>query len=126
MDQPFRSGSACLSGYPFGRLDMHGMKRLLSMLDVKTDCIHHTVSASKGVGDGPIVVDVGLDRLKLRIIKTKQLVPPIGMPGCNPYGKAVPAEAPRNATAEEPGSAEHSDGALVSRRHDVALIGYQS
>jgi hypothetical protein len=28
---------------------MHGMKRLLSVLDVKTDRIHHTVSAGKGL-----------------------------------------------------------------------------
>ena len=56
------------------------MKRLLSVLDVKTDRIHHTVSAGKGIGDRPLVVNVGRDRLKLRIIKSEQTVLQIRMP----------------------------------------------
>lgn len=59
---------------------MHGMKRLLSVLDVKTDRIYYTESAGKGIGDRPLVVNVGRDRLKLRIIKSEQPVPPIRMP----------------------------------------------
>jgi hypothetical protein len=51
MGEALHSGSACLSRYPFGRHDMHGMKSLLSVLDVKTDRIHHTVSAGKRIGD---------------------------------------------------------------------------
>jgi hypothetical protein len=30
---------------------MHGMKGLLSVLDVKTDRVYHTVSAGKAIGD---------------------------------------------------------------------------
>ena len=56
------------------------MKRLLSVLDVKTDRIYHTESAGKGIGDRPLVVNVGRDRLKLRIVKSEQPVPPIRMP----------------------------------------------
>jgi hypothetical protein len=55
------------------------MKRLLSVLDVKTDRIYHTESAGKGIGDRPLVVNVGRDRLKLRI-KSEQPAPPIRMP----------------------------------------------
>src|SRR2546421_8404855 len=117
MREAFHSGSACLSGYPLSRLDMHGMKRLLSVLDIKADRIHHTIGAGKHIGDRPIVVDIGLDRLKLRIIETEQLVPAIRVPGCNPYGKPMLTEMSSNATAEEPGSAKHSDSALVDRRH---------
>jgi hypothetical protein len=51
VGEPLDSGSVCLSCYPFGRLDMNGMKRLLSVLDVKTDRIYHTVSAGKGMSD---------------------------------------------------------------------------
>ena len=51
MGEPLDAGSVCLSCYPFGSLDMHGMKRLLSVLDVKTDRIYDTESAGKGVGD---------------------------------------------------------------------------
>ena len=59
---------------------MHGMKSLSSMLDVKTDCIYYTVSARNRIGDRLLVVNVGLDRLKLRIIKTKQPLTSIRMP----------------------------------------------
>ena len=51
MREPLHSSAACLRCYPLGRLDMHGMKGLLSMLDVKTDRIHHTIGASKCIGD---------------------------------------------------------------------------
>ena len=51
MREPLHSGSVCLSCYPLGRLDVYGMKGLLSVLDVKTDRIYHAVSASKCIGD---------------------------------------------------------------------------
>ena len=69
-----------LSGYTFGGLDMHGMERLPSTLDVETDCIHCAVNASEGAGDRPLIVNVGLDKLNLRIIQTKQFVPSVGVP----------------------------------------------
>jgi hypothetical protein len=92
------------------------MKSLLSVLDVKTDRIYHPVSAGKCIGDWPLVVNVGFDRLKLRIIKTKQPVPSIGMPWCYPDGKPVFTEMPNDAAAEEPGSAENGDDAIVHGR----------
>jgi hypothetical protein len=49
--EPLDSSSVCLSCYPLGSLDVHGMKGLLSVLDVKTDRIDHAVSAGKGIGD---------------------------------------------------------------------------
>jgi hypothetical protein len=59
---------------------MHGMKSLSPVLDVKTDRIHGAIGASKRVSDRFFVVNVGLDRVKLRIIKTKQFVASIRMP----------------------------------------------
>ena len=79
MRNPLDSGLVCLNCYPFGRIDVHGMKRLLSVLDVKTDRIHHTISADNGIGDGPFIVDVGLDRLEMRIIEREQTSSPIRM-----------------------------------------------
>src|SRR5438477_12961866 len=96
---------------------MDGMKRLRSVLDVKADRIHHSVSSVNSIGHRPIIVDVGFDRLKLRIIKTKQLASPVRMPGCNPYEKPMFTEMSNNATAEESGSAEHGDDPLLGRRH---------
>jgi hypothetical protein len=55
------------------------MKRLPSMLDIKTDRVDHTASAGKRVHDGLPLVNVGLDRLKVRIIGTKQLPTAIRM-----------------------------------------------
>jgi hypothetical protein len=51
VGEPLDSSSACLSCYLCGRLDMHGMKGFLSVLDVKADRIYHTVSAGNGIGD---------------------------------------------------------------------------
>lgn len=55
---------------------MHGMKSLLSVFDIKTDCIYNTVSTNKCIGDRPLIVNVGFDRLQLRIIRTKQRLAP--------------------------------------------------
>jgi hypothetical protein len=41
----------CLSGYPLGRIDVNGMKSLLSMLDVKANRIHNAVDAGKRIRD---------------------------------------------------------------------------
>jgi len=51
MDEPFDSGSLRLSCDPLGRLDVDGMKRLPSLLDVEADCIYYAVSISKRIGD---------------------------------------------------------------------------
>ena len=79
MSESFDSSSKGQNCEPFGRLDMHGMKRLMSMLDVKTDRIDHSVSTSKCIGDGPLIADIGLDRSKLRIIMAEQRVTAIRM-----------------------------------------------
>ena len=50
------------------------------MLDVKTDRIYNAIGAGKRIRDRPLVVNVGLYGLKLRIIGTKQPVPPIRTP----------------------------------------------
>jgi hypothetical protein len=51
VGEPFDTGSMRLSCYLLGRLDVNGMKSLLSVLDVKTDRIYHPVSAGKCIGD---------------------------------------------------------------------------
>ena len=56
------------------------MKSLLSVLDVKTDRIYNAVRAAKRIRNRSLVVNIGLDGLQLRIIRTKQSVPPIRMP----------------------------------------------
>src|SRR5262245_44766537 len=98
------------------------MKSLCSMFDVKTDRIHHTVSASKRACDRLFVVNIRFDRLKSRIIDSKQRVAPIGVPRCNPNRKPSLAEMPHDAAAEKPGSPEHGDGALVRDRHDSTSL----
>ena len=47
MDQPLDSGPVRLSCYPLGRLDVNGMKSLLSVLDVKANRIYNAVGAGK-------------------------------------------------------------------------------
>jgi hypothetical protein len=79
-NEPLYSGLACSSCNPSASLDVHGLKGFLPLFDVKTDRIHHTVSAAKGVCHRPVVVDVGADRSKFRIITAKQVVTPVRMP----------------------------------------------
>jgi len=69
-----------LSCYPLGSLDVDGMKCLLSALDVKADRIYNAVGAGQRIRERPLVVNVGANGLKLRVIRTKQPVPPIRMP----------------------------------------------
>jgi hypothetical protein len=80
VDNALDSGSMSLSCYPLRRCDVHGIKSLPSALDVKTDRIYHTVGSDKRIGSRTLVVNVGPDRLKLRIVKTEQPMPPILMP----------------------------------------------
>ena len=80
MDESFDSSPVRLNRYSPGGLDVDGMKRLRSPLDVKTDRIYNAVSAGKRIRDGPLVVNVGFYELKLRIISTRQGIPLIRMP----------------------------------------------
>ena len=80
MNEPFDSGPVRLGRYTFGGLDMYGMKRFLSVFDVKADRVYNGVSAGKRIRDRPFVVNIGVDGSKLRIITAKLTVPPIWMP----------------------------------------------
>jgi hypothetical protein len=51
MDESFDPGSLCLSRDPLGSLDVDGMKRLSSLLDVKADRVDRAVSIRKRIGD---------------------------------------------------------------------------
>ena len=80
MNESFDSGPARLRCHPLGRIDVNGMKSFLSVLDVKTDRIYDAVSAAKRIRNRSLVVNIGLDGLQLRIVKSEQPVPPIQMP----------------------------------------------
>jgi hypothetical protein len=80
VNQPFDSGPARLRCHPLGRLDANGMKSLPSVLDVQTDRIYSAVGDGKHIRYRSLVVNIGLDGLKLRIIRTKLSVSPIRMP----------------------------------------------
>ena len=71
MHEPLHSSEACLSGDPSRGFDMDGMKRFPSVLDVKTNRIYDTVSASHRISNRSLVVNIGFDGLKLRIIESE-------------------------------------------------------
>jgi len=50
-----------LDRHPFGRLDVNRMKRVPSVLDVETDCVNRGISAEKCIGDGRLIMNIGLD-----------------------------------------------------------------
>ena len=80
MNKPLDSSPVCLSCYPLGRLNVNGMKSLLSALEVKADRIYNSASAGQCIRDSSLVVNVCLYGLKLRIIRTKLSVSQIRMP----------------------------------------------
>jgi hypothetical protein len=49
VKKPFDSRPVGLGCYPLSRLDMNGMKGLLSVLDVETDRIYNAVGAGKRI-----------------------------------------------------------------------------
>jgi hypothetical protein len=51
MDEMFDTRPLRLSGYLPRRFDVHGLKCLVPVLNIKTDRIHHCVSASNSVAD---------------------------------------------------------------------------
>jgi len=53
---------------------------LLSAFDVKADCIDRRVGAGQHIGNPPLVSNVGLDRLKTRIIGTEEFATAVRMP----------------------------------------------
>ncbi len=69
MNELFDAGSLRLSCDPLCRLNVDGLERLPPMLDVKAYCIHCAVSIGKRRSNGLLIMNVGLDRLKLRIIR---------------------------------------------------------
>jgi hypothetical protein len=75
------------------------------------------VGAGNRIGNRPLVVNVGLDRSKLRIIDAEQAATSIRMPRCDPHRKRPLPQSTNDAAAEKPGSAEHGDGAIVGGRH---------
>src|SRR5437899_601693 len=80
VGQPFDTYPVRLNRHPLRRLDMYGMKSLLSTFDVKADRIDRRVGAGQHIGNPPLVSNVGLDRLKTRIIGTEKFATAVRMP----------------------------------------------
>jgi hypothetical protein len=80
VNKPLDSGPAPLSCYPLGGLDVDGMKSLQPVFDVKADCIYNAVGAGQCIRDRLLVLKVGLQELKLRIIRTKLFGSLVRMP----------------------------------------------
>jgi len=80
VGEPFDSDPVRLNRHPLRRLDMYGMKSLLSAFDVKADRIDRRVGAGQHVGNPPLVSNVGLDRLKTRIVGTEEFATAVRMP----------------------------------------------
>ena len=80
VGQPFDTYPVRLNRHPLRRLDMYGMKSLLSAFDVKADRIDRRVGAGQHIGNPPLVSNVGLDRLKTRIIGTEKFATAVRMP----------------------------------------------
>jgi hypothetical protein len=59
---------------------MHGMKCFPSVLDVKTNRIYDTISASKSINNRSLVMNIGLDGSNFWIVKSEKSVRSIRVP----------------------------------------------
>ena len=109
MSQPLYTGASCFPGQPVSRLHMHGMKGLAAMLDIQADGIHHAEGAGNGVCDGPVVMNVCVDRSNVWPIAAEQFLAPLWMSGCDPDGKPAVMKMPGKTTAEKAGTARNHD-----------------
>ena len=80
MDEPLNSGCVGKTRQPRRRIDVHGLKGLVAMLDIETDGVHHSVGAANRTGHGLLVVDIPNNRQQIRVIARKELVAPVRMP----------------------------------------------
>ncbi len=115
LDEALDAGPLRLTCHSLGGLDVHGVKRVPPALDIKADRIDRAGSAGERIGDGLLVVDIGLDRLQQRIIGTEQFAAALRMPGGNPNRNPVLAQAANHAAAEKAGAAENGDDADAHR-----------
>ena len=79
-----------MSSYSLGRFNMHGMKRLVSVLDVETDRIDRAVSAGERLRNRLFVMNICFDSLKLPIVTSERKNVPL-LPA------TLPAAGMRNA-----------------------------
>jgi Glutamine amidotransferase domain len=118
VGESFDTDPVRLNRHSLRCLDMYGMKSLLSAFDVKADRIDRRVGADQHIGNPPLVSNVGLDRLKTRIIGTEEFATAVRMPRGDPNGKLVLAEMSNDAAAEKAGSSENGDDADTHREND--------
>ena len=111
MDEAFHSILLGARREATCRLDVYGMKRLALPFHVEADGIDHPMRSSKRLGDSFWIVNVRLERLKLRTVRPEQLATAITMSRDDSNEKAVLAQMLDDAAAEEAGAAEHGDDA---------------
>ena len=129
MYEPLASSLLRLRRYALSSFDMDGMKRLTSTLDIKTDCVHHAISAGNGPSDRWLAVYIRFDRFDLGIVGPEQLSASIGMSRRNANGKSTSAQVADCSAAKKAGPAKHDDqfACLVAAVHtvyDLTVVGY--
>ncbi len=62
MDEPLDSAFLRALRDPGGSRDMNGMEGQLASLQIKADGIHGRCGPRQGIGNGEIIVNVGMDR----------------------------------------------------------------
>jgi hypothetical protein len=80
LDEPLDSVSLRARRHAARRLHVHGVERAPAPLDVEADRVDYPVSAGECIRNGPLIVNVGRDRLKLRIVRTEQCAAAVRMP----------------------------------------------
>jgi hypothetical protein len=91
------------------------MERQLAALHIETYGIHGTHNTCYGSGNGTIIIDVGMGRLKAEVSVGKQCSSAFWMPGCDPHRKISLNQVLDDAPAKKASPAEY--GHLLARYH---------
>src|ERR1700757_749051 len=113
MDQAL---DARFSGEPRhagGSFHMDRMERLLAALHIETYGIHNAKNTCYPSGNGAIIIDVGLGRLKAEVNVGKQCSSAFWMPGCDPHQNITLKQVLDDAPAKKASPAEY--GHLLAR-----------
>jgi hypothetical protein len=115
VDQPPDARFSRKPGDPCCGFDLNGMEGLRPALPIEAHGIHDALDTRDGSGNGPIVIDVGWDRVELNVAEERSNA--FWMPHCYPHRKITLKQMLDDPLAEKASPAE--DRHFPSRRCHV-------
>ena len=109
MGQPLDAGELRLGGQAPRACDMDRLEGLPTALDIEADGVHRAIGAGERRRDGRAVVEVGRNRMDVRIFEPEQPTSPVRSPRGDSNREGVIAKMAHHTPAQESRAAEHRD-----------------